>query len=365
MQWMEATRHFLWNHPLWGNPWLQFGCWVAACAALYILIGQLTHVLGRSQRSVLMAKLIHTAQKPLTLIVFTLLAKSALVINAGDNEWQDPLSHIASLLAIACTGWLAASLINVSKAHFMMRYNMLTADNYRARRMHTQFNVLYRVIIVLIIMVTIALMLMTFDSVTKLGTSLLASAGVTGIIIGFAAQKTIGSIFAGIQIAITQPINIEDAVVIEGEWGWIEEITLTYVVVRIWDLRRLVVPITYFNEKPFQNWTRRTAEIIGTVELYADYTVPVEDMREELTRLLELSPLWNGRTNVLQVTDATEKSIKLRALVSAKDSPTTWDLRCYVREGLMHWLQRHHPHALPQNRVTGDETLKSAATIQR
>ncbi|MBI1276056.1 mechanosensitive ion channel [bacterium] len=305
-----------------------------------------------------MAKLIHSSQKPLTLIFFALLAKSALVINAGDAEWRDSMSHVSSLLAIACTGWLAVSLISVCKAHFIQRYNMLTADNYRARRMHTQFNVLYRVIIVLIIIITLALMLMTFDSVTKLGTSLLASAGVTGILIGFAAQKTIGSIFAGIQIAITQPINIEDAVVIEGEWGWIEEITLTYVVVRIWDLRRLVVPITYFNEKPFQNWTRRTAEIIGTVEIYADYTVPVDEMREELTRLLEASPLWNKRTNVLQVTETTEKAIKLRALVSAKDSPTTWDLRCYVREGLMSWLQRHYPHALPQNRVVGDEAVK-------
>ena len=194
-------------------------------------------------------------------------------------------------------------------------------------------------------------MLMTFSAVRQIGVSILASAGILGVVLGFAAQKTLGNLIAGIQIALAQPIRLDDAVVVENEWGWIEEITLTYVVVRIWDLRRLVLPISYFIEKPFQNWTRNSADILGSVFIYADYTVPVEEVRAELGRILKESPHWDKKVNVLQVTDATEHTVKLRALMSAADSPTAWNLRCETREKLLEFLQKKYPQSLPRTRV--------------
>jgi len=192
---------------------------------------------------------------------------------------------------------------------------------------------------------------MSFAKVRHIGVSILASAGIVGIVIGFAAQKTLGNFIAGIQIAIAQPIRLDDVVIIEDEWGWIEEITLTFVVVRIWDLRRLVVPISYFLEKPFQNWTRTAADLLGTVFIYTDYTVPVEEIRNELTHILENSPRWDKKVNALQVTNATEKTVELRALMSAADSSIMWDLRCEVREKLLEFLQQRFPECLPRIRI--------------
>lgn len=261
------------------------------------------------------------------------------------------LDHLLSIALIIGIVWLLIAGAAGLRAHILRRYDIAVADNLRARKMHTQVNVFYRLVVFFIILIGLAATLMSFEAVDQLGTSLLASAGVTGIIIGFAAQKTLGTLFAGIQIAITQPIRLEDAVVVEGEWGWIEEITLTYVVIRIWDLRRLVVPITYFIETPFQNWTRVSAEIIGTVVLYLDYDVPLEALREEFTRILAHTDLWNQHVQVVQVIDTTEKAQTVRLLMTGKDSPTTWNLRCHVREQLLQWLQAHYPKALPRLRV--------------
>ena len=193
---------------------------------------------------------------------------------------------------------------------------------------------------------------MHFESFRQLGAGLLASAGVLGIIVGFAAQKTLGNLLAGVQIAITQPIRVDDVVVVEGEWGRIEEITLTYVVVRIWDLRRLVLPISYFIEKPFQNWTRTSASILGTVFLHLDYTVPVGAVREELERLVQQSTYWDGEVVRLHVTNTTERTMELRALVSAANSSDAFELRCELREQLVAFLQAHHPGSLPRLRAT-------------
>ncbi|MFW5663018.1 MAG: mechanosensitive ion channel family protein [Bacteroidota bacterium] len=225
-------------------------------------------------------------------------------------------------------------------------------NNLRARKIHTQYRILERVIKVLIIFIAVAAALMTFDSIKQIGVSLFASAGIAGVIIGLAAQRVIGAVLAGIQIAITQPIRLDDVVIIEGEWGRIEEITLTYTVVRIWDQRRLVVPSTYFFEKPFQNWTRTSAEILGTVFIYTDYRVSFDALRKELTRLLESTPLWDKRVNVLQVTDAKQNGVEVRALMSAKDSPTAWDLRVFIREKLIEFLQKNYPESLPRTRVS-------------
>jgi len=214
-------------------------------------------------------------------------------------------------------------------------------------------------LIAIIVIVAFGTILMTFEAVRKAGTSLLASAGVAGIILGFAAQRSIVTLLAGIQIALTQPIRLEDAVVVEGEWGWIEEINMTYVVIRVWDLRRLVVPINYFIEKPFQNWTRTSSEIIGTVFLYTDYNVPFEELRKELQRIVEATTLWNKKVQVLQVTEAKPENVEIRMLVSAKNSPQAWDLRVHVREKMIEFLQKNYPESLPRTRVIlPEESLK-------
>jgi small-conductance mechanosensitive channel len=218
--------------------------------------------------------------------------------------------------------------------------------------MYTQVMVLKKIAVGAIALFAIASMLMVFQSVRQFGTAIIASAGVAGIVIGFAAQKSLGTLLAGFQIAMTQPIRIDDVVIVEGEWGNIEEITLTYVVVRIWDLRRLIVPITYFIEKPFQNWTRTSADILGTILLQVDYGVPVDAVRQELTRILEASPNWDRKVNVLQVTDAKERTLELRALASSSDAGKSWDLRCEVREKLVAFIQKNYPDSLPRLRAT-------------
>lgn len=225
------------------------------------------------------------------------------------------------------------------------------SDNLRARKVRTQLTLIRRILTVIIVMLAVAAMLMTFEGIEQLGKGLLASAGIAGVVIGFAAQRTLGTFVAGMQIAFTQPIRVDDVVIVEGEWGRIEEITLTYVVVKIWDLRRLILPINYFIEKPFQNWTRVSADILGTVFLYVDYTVPLEAIRQELTRLLKDHKLWDGKVNVVQVTNATERTVEVRLLVSAKDAGSAWDLRCDLREKMIDFLQREYPDALPRIRA--------------
>lgn len=254
------------------------------------------------------------------------------------------------LLIVGLT-WVLIVTIRVIKTIFLEKYKTDEEDNLRSRKFQTQFNILERIIIFLILIVSTGLILMLFDDVRRIGISLFASAGIAGIIIGFAAQRIIALVIAGLQIAITQPIRLDDVVIIEGEWGRIEEITMTYVVVHIWDKRRLIVPTTYFFEKPFQNWTRTTAELLATVFIYTDYSVPFDAVRAELTRILESTPLWDKKVNVLQVTDSKESSVELRALMSAKDSPTAWDLRVLVREKLIEFLQKNYPESLPKKRV--------------
>ncbi len=266
-------------------------------------------------------------------------------------------NHFIQILLIALFGWVATKIVYMLRDAFLNRYNINVRDNMRARGMHTQMRVISNIISVGIVILTASFVLMSFSAVRHIGVSMLASAGVLGIVIGFAAQKTLGNLIAGIQIAVAQPIRLDDVVVIENEWGWIEEITLTFVVVRIWDLRRLVVPISYFLEKPFQNWTRTSADLLATVFIYTDYAVPVNEVRNELTRILEKSSKWDKKVNVLQVTNATEKTVELRALMSAADSPTAWNLRCEVREKLLEFLQQRFPECLPRIRIETDNKV--------
>ena len=261
------------------------------------------------------------------------------------------IKQLLSLILIALIAWASIRAISVFEDFVSDRFDVSAKDNLRARKIQTQFRVLRRIIIVIIVVIAVATMLMTFDKIKQLGTTILASAGIIGIVIGFAAQKTLGNFIAGLQIAFSQPIRVDDVVIVEGEWGRIEEITLTYVVVKIWDLRRLIVPINYFIEKPFQNWTRVSADILGTVYLYADYTMPVGEIRKELERLLKESEYWDGKVCGLQVTNATDKIIELRALMSAADASIAWNLRCQVREQLIEFVKAKYPQSLPRFRA--------------
>jgi small-conductance mechanosensitive channel len=266
-------------------------------------------------------------------------------------ETLEMVEIVASVLLIAGFTWILIAVIRLFFRQVLKHYDIRQADNLRSRKVHTQYNILERIIIFIIILTAISITLMLFEDVKKIGFSLFASAGIATVILGLAAQKVIGTILAGLQIAITQPIRIDDVVIVEKEWGWIEEIALTYVVVRIWDKRRLVLPSTYFIEQPFQNWTRTTAEILGTVFIYASYHVPIDALRDELTRLLNTNPLWDGQVNNMQVTDAKENMIEIRALVSARNSSDAWDLRVFVREHLIGYLQKNYPECLPVTRV--------------
>lgn len=260
--------------------------------------------------------------------------------------------HVTGLLIIVCLTWLALRVLRGLQQVIQISNPVDIADNLRARQIHTQSRVLLRTLGLFIVIIGAAAMLMTFPSARQFGASLLASAGLAGLAVGFAARPVLANLIAGLQIAITQPIRLDDVVIVEGEWGRIEEITGTYVVVRIWDDRRLVVPLQYFIEKPFQNWTRRSSSLIGTVFVWVDYSLPLEPLRDELRRLCkEVPELWDGRVCVLQVTDTSEKAIQLRVLVSSPDSSRNWDLRCHIRENLVGFIQRRYPEALPQLRA--------------
>lgn len=250
------------------------------------------------------------------------------------------------LLALSFANVLIG-IIKVFEDYVYHTYDIQQADNLKARKIRTQLQFVRRLAISLILVITLCIILLSFNHLRKLGAGLLTGVGVGGIIIGFAAQRSLGNFLAGFQIAFTQPLRIDDVLVVEGEWGRVEEITLTYVVLNIWDQRRLILPINYFIEKPFQNWTRNNAEILGTVFLYLDYTIPVEAMRKEMTRLLEGDPLWDKRVNVMQVTNASERTIEVRALMSASNSGNAFDLRCNVREGLIKYVTDHYPACLP------------------
>ncbi|MGC1471287.1 MAG: mechanosensitive ion channel domain-containing protein [Psychroserpens sp.] len=261
------------------------------------------------------------------------------------------ITKASSIIIIIAITWTLIISLKIAKKRYLLNYDINSADNLQARKLYTQFNVLERIVIFIIIVLAIAIILMLFDGVRRVGISVFASAGILGIIIGFAAQKAIGTLLAGLQIAIAQPIRLDDVLVVEGEWGWVEEIALTFVVLRLWDKRRLVLPTTYFIEKPFQNWTRENSEILGTVYIYTDYNIPFDELRTELTRLLESTELWDKKVNVLQVTDSKQNYIELRALMSARNSPEAWDLRVYIREKLITFIQQNYPESLPKSRI--------------
>jgi small-conductance mechanosensitive channel len=288
---------------------------------------------------------------PFTLFIVLLALKMNLKLVLSDDKILSVGQDTLTILIIVIIAWMSINAVKLTRYFLLKRFDMNQKDNLRARKIYTQFRILERIIIFIIIFMAIAFALMTFDSIRQLGVSLFASAGVAGVILGLAAQKVIGSMLAGFQIAITQPIRLDDVVIVEGEWGKIEEITLTYVVIKIWDLRRLVVPTTYFIEKPFQSWTRNSSDILGTVFIHTDYTMPVDELRNEFQAILKTTDLWDGNVANVQVTNSNDKTLEIRMLMGAADSSTAWDLRVYVRENLIKWLQDNHSDKLPRTRV--------------
>jgi small-conductance mechanosensitive channel len=282
----------------------------------------------------------------------TVLMLQLVWLNTADNlPFVSPLRRISGLILIASLTWLAVRCVAALVQGVVILNPLNTADNLRTRALHTQVHVLGRCVMGAIVVIGIGAMLMTVPNVRQIGTSLLASAGVAGLVAGIAARPVLGNLIAGLQIAISQPLRIDDVVVIQGEWGRVEEITGSYIAVRIWDERRLIVPLQWFIENSFQNWTRSTAQIIGSVFLWVDFRLPLEPLRAELLRLCEASSEWDKRVQVLQVTDANERAMQLRALVSSPDSPLNWDLRCKVREGMLDFIQREYPDCLPRARA--------------
>lgn len=320
--------------------------------------------IARRKAALLGQSLTRHAQGP-TRWIFPLIA--VLVILPGlplTPKVMDALQHITGLGLIAAAAWLVILCIEIFSDIITGRYRIDVKDNLTARRIQTQFKMLHRIIVVLVIIVTLAIMLMTFPAIRHIGESVLASAGLASLIVGLAAKGTLSNLVAGVQIAFTQPFRIEDAVVIEGEWGWIEEIGTMYVVVRIWDLRRLVLPLSYFLDHPFQNWTYSSADLLAHCYIYTDYSVPVQALRDELGRILKTTPLWAGKVCVLQVSQLQQFTVQIRALMDARSSGDAWDLRCVVREQMIDFLTKNYPGSLPRYRGEFDTGTKSERILE-
>jgi small-conductance mechanosensitive channel len=325
---------------------------VAIAAALLIRIvvfSVLTRVTRR--RGTLLGQSLVRHGKGPALWIFPLIA--VLMILPGlplFDALKTALEHIAGLGLIATMAWLAILLIEVTSDVMAGRYRIDVADNLQARRIQTQFQMVHRIATILVVVVAVSVMLMTFPAIKHIGISILASAGVVSLVVGMAMKDTLANLIAGVQIAFAQPFRIGDAVVVENEMGWIEEIGMMYVVVRIWDLRRLVLPLSYFLTNSFQNWTRTSADMLAYTYIYADYSVPVDAVREEFKRICEASPMWNKKVCGLQVSDSDQRTVQLRALMDVRNSSDAWDLRCLVREKLIAFLQQNYPGSLPRYR---------------
>ncbi|WP_329109209.1 mechanosensitive ion channel family protein [Micromonospora sp. NBC_01699] len=325
-------------------------------AALALLVAEVLYRALRwlGRRSLLLVELSEHGHRPFQL-AGTVFAVQVAVRGSTDyarhSTWRTAVLHLLVLGVIAGAAWLVGAVLLAAEDTALARFRTDVPDNRQARRIKTQVVMLRRVTIAVIVVLAVGAALMTFPSVRGVGASVLASAGVIGVVAALAAQTVLGNVFAGIQLAFSDAVRLDDVVVVEGEWGRIEELTLSYVVVQIWDDRRLILPTSYFTSKPFQNWTRTRAAVLGTAEFDVDWSVPVQLMREELRRLVEGTELWDGRVCVLQVTEATGGLVRVRALVSAADAPSLWDLRCLVREHLVAWIRDQRPIALPRTRA--------------
>lgn len=306
------------------------------------------------------AAFVHALMPALEPLLFLVGAELAIEFAPLAQNVAAALHHLWLLLLIADLTWLALRALNGVEAIVRRRYPATAADNLLDRRVLTQMRVLIGSARALAVLLGAGAALMTFPLVRAFGASVLASAGIAGIVVGFAARPVLTNLLAGLQIALTQPLRLDDVVIVEGEWGRIEEIATTYVVVRIWDDRRMIVPLNWFIENPFQNWTHTSAELTGSVHLWVDYRTPLQPLREELERLCRASADWDGRYFGLQVTESSDRAMQVRALVTSGDSSRAWNLRCFVREGLVAFLQREYPDCLPRWRGELAEGTRSA-----
>ena len=339
-----AVPHWLWSLGV------LLGLVVVGLVAHGLLFGLAGRIAAKTRRPALNF-MVARARAPAQLLIPLLLISLALPEMTISTRLMELLERLVAMGFIAGVAWLLIALLEVIEDVIDLRYPTDVPDNLSARRIRTQARLLKRIAITIVVLVAAALILMKFPSIQHLGTSLLASAGLAGLAAGIAARPVLANLIAGLQLALTEPIRIDDAVLVEGEFGHIEEITTTYVVVRIWDQRRLVTPLAYFIEHPFQNWTLNSADLLGTVMVHVDYRVPVEEVRQELQRIVQGTPLWDGRVWNLQVTDATDSRVELRAMVSAAGAGALWDLRVHVREKLIAFLQERHPQSLPRVRA--------------
>ncbi|MDT3671138.1 MAG: mechanosensitive ion channel [Aromatoleum sp.] len=338
-------------------PWLSVVLQCAVAAAIGVALHAVLHAVAKraARRFALADRIVAHTRQPAQWLIPLLLVHLAL---SDGGEGALPagvlagLRQVLSIVIILLFTWLVVRLIAAAADFVTMRHPVTVADNLRARTVQTQVRVLARTAMFVVGLLGVGSVLMTFPNVRQIGASLLASAGLAGIVVGFAARPVLGNLIAGLQIALTQPIRIDDVLIVENEWGRVEEITETYVVVRIWDDRRLIVPLEYFIQNPFQNWTRTKSELIGSVFLWVDYRMPIEPLRDELKRVVDGASEWDKRVCVLQVTDVTDRAIQLRILVSTQDAGLGWDLRCKVREQLIAFMQNEFPQYLPQVRTT-------------
>ena len=354
----------------WSPDWLtSLIVFAVALFAAVILHRLIFRVLTRmvSGKDLFWRSLVSRSERPTRFAVVVFGLSVAAGVAPMSPGQANMVQHLLLVAFIALLGWLSGTAFGIWATLYLRRFQLDVADNLLARKHTTQVRILQRVGTIIIVVVTIAAMLMTFDQVRQYGVSLLASAGAAGIVVGLSLQPLLKNLVAGIQLAITQPIRLDDAVIVEGEWGNIEEITATYVVVRLWDWRRMVVPLSYFIEHVFQNWTREDSALIGTVMLYADYTAPIDAMRAKLEEIAQASALWDRKVVNMQVTDFKNDTMEIRMLVSAGTAGRVFDIRCEVREKMIAWLQKEHPQALPRRRAelgsAGSERANGAQVI--
>jgi small-conductance mechanosensitive channel len=338
VEWQEAAA-YLWPIGI---------ALVIGITGWWLLMALTRRLKGRDYRRARIARVI---SRPLAFALPMLVLIPALDATPLDGRWLDQSLRLLHIGVTACFIWLLVRAVAAGEQAILRDNPMEVADNLAARRIQTQTRVLSRVLMGAIILVGAAMVLLTFPMVRQIGTALLASAGIIGLVAGIAAKPVFGNLIAGLQIALTQPIRLDDVVIVEGEWGRVEEIGSSYVVVRIWDERRMVVPLTWFIENPFQNWTRRSADLLGTAFLWLDYRAPIAAIRAELERICKGEALWDGRVCVTQVTETTDHTVQVRLLVSARNSGDAFDLRCIVRERMLDFLAREHPQALPRTRA--------------
>lgn len=359
-QFTEMTRWVVaqWRRFDWLPEWAVIALVVAACVGVGWVAHKLVFGLLRlivRKRDLFWRGVVERARRKLRVLVILITVAIGVTISPLDPAPSATIRAVCGFLSILTLGWIGVGAVDMWAVVYLRRFNLQTEDNLVARKHVTQTRILQRVAVVVVGMIALALALMTIPGVRQWGVSLLASAGVVGIIAGLALQPVLTNMLAGIQIAMTQPIRIDDAVIVENEWGNVEEITSTYVVVRLWDWRRMVLPLSYFISTPFQNWTRENARLIGSAFFYVDYAAPIDRLREAFERIVRASPHWDGDVQVLQVTDVTERTAQVRCLASARSAGIAFDLRCEIREKMLAFMRDECPEALPRERMRFSE----------